>query len=261
MTVSSRSNTVAALVLGMAIAGSAHASRLQQESPAASTAAARTITSDRSIDDVSRTTCPTGIEHFLPGSYYYCVGVRDVARGENDQARSMLEIAAAWGSKPAEFLLGMGYYKGDIQPLDRARGLAWMGLAAERKDPAYTAIFASAWKHATAQEQASAQALWRSMRPVYGDERAARRAEARFRHERDALVSNSIYGATICIGGLTSGNIDPHVKASDSDTWCQTGQPVDLVAQTLDVYAERLFDGWSGHVSVGPMRAVSSPSK
>jgi hypothetical protein len=70
------------------------------------------------------------------------------------------------GSKPAEFLLGVGYYKGDLQPRDRARGLAWLGLASERKDPTYLAIFASAWKQATPQEQANAQQLWHSMVPT-----------------------------------------------------------------------------------------------
>lgn len=246
----------------MAISAAAHASRpIQQMQVAASMPAVRTITPDQSIDAVSRTECPTGIEHFLPGSYYYCVGARDVARGKNDQARAMLEIAAAWGSKPAEFLLGMGYYKGDTQPLDRGRGLAWMGLAAERKDPVYTAIFASAWKHATPQEQTRAQALWRSMLPVYGDERAAKRAEARFAHERDALMSHAVYGATICINGLTSGTIFPGAKTNNPDSWCQSAQSVELVAQTLDVYAGQLFDGWAGHVSVGPLKTVPAASK
>ncbi|WP_140649171.1 hypothetical protein [Rhodanobacter glycinis] len=215
---------------------------------------------DRSVEDLATVYCPRGLERFLPGSYYYCVGVRDMAKGNNARSREMLRIAASWGNKSAQFLLGMGYFKGDVEPLDRPLGLAWMGLASERRDPTYAAIFSSAWKGATTQEQARAQELWRSMLPTYGDARAARRAELRFKHERDALVSNAAYGARVCISGLSSNQV-VSARPRNDDTLCSYAQPVDFVAKKLDVYAEQLFDGWSGHVMVGPMKIVpSSPN-
>ncbi|MEP7185726.1 MAG: hypothetical protein ABI767_07800 [Rhodanobacter sp.] len=254
---------VSAVALGL-LAVSQRNVACQQNSPAGSTAMASAMTpefkADRSVEQLAQLNCPSGIEHFLPGSYYYCVGVRDVARGENNQARSMLQIAAGWGSKPAEFLLGVGYYKGDLQPRDRARGLAWLGLASERDDPTYLAVFASAWKQVTPQERASAQQLWRLMLPTYGDRHAAHRAELRYRHEREALVRNAVYGATVCIAGLNARQVFSAQPGND-DSLCKATQPVDLAAKRLDVYAEQLFDGWAGHVTVGELKPLPVLSK
>lgn len=235
-------------------------------SPATQSGAAPEFTNRRSVEELAQMDCMPGIERFLPGVYYHCVGVRDAARGKHDRARAMLEIAAGWGSKPAEFLLGVGYYKGDLQPKDRARGLAWLKLAAERKDPTYLAIFASAWKQATPQEQADAQQLWRSMMPVYGDQRAARRADLRFRHERDALLARrQTNGQRTCIAGLTTGKIEPLpvMKGFEDNTSACGGSDVAavFVADRLNSYAEQLFDGWQGHVSVGDLQAVPASPK
>jgi hypothetical protein len=220
---------------------------------------------DRTVESLGKTYCPQGLEHFLPGSYYYCVGVRDLAKGNYARSRRMLRIAAGWGNKSAQFLLGIGYFKGDTGQRDRPLGLAWMGLAAERRDPNYSAIFTSAWQQATPQERARAQALWQSMLPTYEDAHAARRAEMRFEHARDALVARSSAGQQVCIAGLNVSRIStvvPEYTATNNLSACGGADlPVELVAKKLDVYAEQLFDGWAGHVSVGALKAVGVPSR
>ena len=239
---------------------------LSVASAATTGAAAPEFKVHRSVEELAQLDCLPGVERFLPGIYYHCVGVRDVARGKNDRARSMLEIAAGWGSKPAQFLLGVGYYKGDLQPRDRARGLAWLKLASERKDPTYLAVFASAWKQATPRERAGAEQLWRSMLPVYGDQRAARRAALRFRHERDALLARrQTNGQRTCLAGLTTGKIEPLpvMKGFEDNTSACGGSDVAavFVADRLNSYAEQLFDGWKGHVSVGDLQAIPASSR
>lgn len=227
------------------------------------------IKPDWDVEALAKGYCPAGLERFLPGSYYYCVGVRDLARGDTARSRSMLKIAAAWGSKSAEFLLGIGYYKGDSWPLNRPLGLAWMGLAAERKDPAYTSIFTSAWKQATPQEQAAAQILWEEMLPKYGDARAAHRAALRYSHERDAMTRNAVYGAKVCIEGINAGKLTsaPVGTAGNAfeqlsnDSPCPSALPPSMVADRLDRFAEQLFEGWTGHVIVGTLQQVPAPSK
>lgn len=260
---------VSAAALGLAAASQGSLARQQMPamgSPASASTAAPEFKIDRSVDQLAKLNCLPGVERFLPGVYYHCVGVRDVALGKYDRARSMLEIAASWGSKPAEFLLGVGYYKGDLQPRDRARGLAWLGLASERKDPTYLAVFASAWKQATPQEQASAQQLWRSMLPTYGDQRAARRAALRFRHEHDALLARrQTNGQQTCIAGLTVGKIEPlpvYWSFEGLASACGGGEvSAVFVAKRLEVYAGQLFDGWEGHVIVGDLQAVPAASR
>lgn len=257
---------VLAGALGLASAARA-ASVDQQKSPAttAGTSSASLFEADRTVDDLGKAYCPQGLEHFLPGSYYYCVGVRDLARGNYSRSRRMLRIAAGWGNKSAQFLLGIGYFKGDTGQLDRPLGLAWMGLAAERRDPNYSALFTSAWQQASPQERARAQVLWQAMLPKYEDAHAARRAEMRFEHERDALVARSSAGQQICIAGLNVSRIStvvPEYQRNNNMSACGGADlPVELVAKKLDVYAEQLFDGWAGHVSVGALKAVEAPSK
>lgn len=211
-----------------------------------------------SLEEAANMPCPPGLERFVPGVYYYCVGARDLARHNDGRGREMLELAAAWGSKPAQLTLGVGYFKGDAMPLNRPLGLAWLGLAAERRDPAYVAIFKSAWDKAGPEEQARAQALWQSMRPKYGDEHAAHRAERRYRHERWELVRNEIYGARACIAGINVGQVVRSEGVGGPD--CIGSSSVTLAAKKIDVYADSLFDGWSGHVSVGQLEPVT-PAK
>lgn len=214
------------------------------------------------LHKLSQVSCPQGYEYAIPGIYYYCVGIRDIAKGNADRARSMLEIAASWGNKQAQFALGMSYYKGDVQALDRGRGLAWLGLAAERQNPTYVAIFKSAWGQATPEERARGSTLWKSLLPDYGDKRAARRAERRYRNERTRMMANSVYGAVVCMAGTTTGRIDTpgNREMNKSDIDCGA-QPVEFVVHKMDAYADDLLDGWVGHVTVGPLQQAPAPSK
>lgn len=198
---------------------------------------------DRSLDEVGASYCARGLERFLPGSYYYCVGRRELAKGRSAASANALEQAARWASKQAQFLLGVGYYKGDFVPLDRARGLAWLTLAAERGDVVYQAVLNSAREQALPDELRHAEHLLQDMKMIYGDEVAARRAERRYRRERDALTRGEVYGAVICIEGL---NVD-HIGSGG----CQAAQPVWMVARQVDSHAAELFQGWQGHVTVG----------
>ena len=257
-----RWNTVAVIfALALGLVSLTHAGVVSQQATpvsSASVTAPDIFKPDRSVEDLAKAYCPRGLERFLPGSYYYCVGGRDMATGNTARSRRMLQIAAGWGNKSAQFLLGMGYYKGDVEPLDRPLGLAWMGLAVERRDPTYSAIFNSAWQRATPQERARAQTLWQAMLPTYGDARAARRAELRFKHERDALLARGTMGQQTCIAGLNVASISavfPEYTGNDTTSPCAGAElPVEILAAKLDVYAEQLFDGWAGHVTVGPLQ-------
>ncbi len=249
------------MVGGMA---SAHASGTWQDarSVASSLADAKTAKSDQGLADLQQTNCPAGLERFVPGSYYYCVGVRDLARNEPENGAAMLKTAAGWGNKSAQYLLGVSYYRGAGLPMDRAQGLAWLELAAERKDPTYIAALQEAMREATPDEQAKASTLWQSMVSTYGDSHAARRAERRYRHERDVLMQNEVYGSKVCIAGITSVDVaraDPRVPDYDSESQCRNAQPVALAAAKLDTFEDQLLEGWSGHVSVGQLQQVSSP--
>lgn len=221
------------------------------------------------LAELGKLGCAPGLERFLPGVYYYCVGARDLARHRDASGVEMLKLAAAWGSKPAQFTLGVGYFNGDIAATDRARGLAWLGLASERRDSSYQAVLRSAWKQATPAEQARANALWKAMLPTYGDARAARRAERRYQHERDQLLGSITLGQRICIAGLTQRDMaaipTPKIGTTLSpfqlSIGCPGGAPASFVLHRLDGFAGSLFDGLEGHVTVGPLSPVREQGK
>jgi hypothetical protein len=210
--------------------------------------------------------CPEGLERFLPGEYYYCVAVRQLARRQYGKGLDTLKTAAAWGSKPAQYVLGLSYYRGDIGAADRPLGLAWLALAAERRNPDYAVAFRSAWQLASEGEHQRANALWRELRPTYGDAYAAPRAEARYRRARADLLKDEHNGAQVCIGGLTVDQIPPPSRPrpgqlADIMNPCPGALPAGLAARQLDGYADDLLDGWAGHVQVGPLRTVAGPDR
>lgn len=233
-------------------------------SPPAATApppAREGFSQDRTLEEVSQSYCATGLERFLPGSYYYCVARRELAKGNQARSTAALMDAAKWGSKQAQFLLGIGYLKGDNAPQDRARGLAWLALAAERKDVVYLGVLKSAMAQASDEERTRADQLYRHLLGIYGDEVAAVRAERRYRRERDALMRGEAYGAQICIDGLNATR-PPAARQDDPDqSFCPSRSPVWLVARQVDERAAELFQGWMGHVTVGDLQKVSASGK
>lgn len=209
--------------------------------------------------------CPDGLEHLLPGIYYYCAGARNLARGHYASGRSLLQVAAAWGSKPAQFTLGVAYFNGDVAAQDRPLGLAWLGLAAERDDPSYQAVFQSAWRKATPAEHARANVLWKSMRGKYDDAHAAVRARRHYLYLRDQMVTGQAFGARWCVSGLTGANMergrgDASQQGRDSTVvGCANEVAGDVLVNQVDTYAASLFDGMEGHVTVGSLQQVSLP--
>lgn len=242
------------------LAGSAQAADSPQ-SGADGAAARNAFKPDRTPEEVSQSYCATGMQRFVPGSYYYCVGRRELARGHHARSTAALIEAARWGSKQAQFLLGVGYFKGDNPPQDRALGLAWLGLAAERGDAVYLGVLKSAMAQATGEEKARASQRYLELLGSYGDDVAAVRAERRYRRERDQLMRGDVYGAEICIDGLNATR-PPAARADDPDqNVCPSRLPVALVARQVDDSAEEVLRGWAGHVTVGEPRNVSLPSQ
>lgn len=268
---------IRAAVLVAAVISSAHAAGVPPGAmPVQATVAAPDSDATHRNDKLPQIDCPSGLERYLPGSYYYCVAVHDQLGGKSARSIDMLKTAARWGSKPAQFLLGIGYFNGDTVAMDRAQGLAWLTLAAERRDAYYLAVLALAQKQASVAERERASALSQALLPEYGDAHAARRAEQRYRRARRELVRDEVFGARVCLSGsitmnvaAASGSEPPLATSRSADQMgqpggppaCDTGQPVEQVAKQIDAYADLLFEGWSGRVTVGELQKLPVPGK
>lgn len=195
--------------------------------------------------------CVPILEKLLPGEYHYCVAVHDWQRGDNRAGAFEAKYAATWGEKRAQFALGVDYFNGRRGlPVDKVQGLAWLTLAAERKDPYYVSILASARAQSTPEEQHQAAALVAKMLPDYGDAHVADYAERRFRTQWWA-IRDHVWDA------LSVSHLDPWSNRTGVEIeGLGVVQPM-MALRKLQDAGNTYFHGW-GQVTVGPLVPVNS---
>lgn len=202
----------------------------------------------------SSTQCVPILERLLPGEYHYCEAVKDWQAHKDREGLAEAKYAALWGEKRAQFDLGVYYFNGSHGIARNAPlGLAWLTLAAERKDPHYVALLTSAKAEASQEDQADAKAILSKMQPLYGDQAAAKRAGKRYQAQMWSLRDH--------IWNVLSTNImDPWSDdvAMEIDG-LGTVQPL-MALQALQHEGDTYFQGWAGDVSVGPLVRVVSQS-
>lgn len=213
--------------------------------------------------------CVDTYYHYLPGMIDYCLGLRHWQKGRYQNGLEFLELAAGWGSKEAQYTLGLIYYNGHHVTADRALGIAWLELANERRnDPQIALATRSAIALATAPQRERAQRLFRKMRQRYGDKVAAARAWRHFKHysqwvaaERMGLPPEGCVVPPGAIGGSMS-PVDPTQKPSFKNPKIYSGPCISF--KKYDGEARKLsnvyFRGWEGRVTVGPLRNVPAPA-
>ena len=139
-----------------------------------------------------------------PGETFFYNGVEAESKGDPKLAAGMFRVSASWAYKPAQYNLGVMYFKGDGVAQDKALGMAWLALAAERsEDGAYAAARDAAYADMTTDEFARANVLWREMRKTYGDASALKRARNRWLQSRAAKTGSHVGGGTgpLAVGG------------------------------------------------------------
>jgi hypothetical protein len=209
--------------------------------------------------DLAGTACAIGLEKFLPADYYYCVAGQRYGLHDYGQAQRFFHEAAAWASKPADYVLGTMALDGDHQPTNRPLALAWYGLAAERHTDRFVKAYTTLRKHMSAEEIAQAGKLLQTLRPHYSDATAAHRAETRY-HDGMRLLRQTANQSNYCIAGmhdfrnLAGASINPAQFALDCPSTTQ-------VAAQIDQRAALVFEDWYGHTSVGNPQQVRPASE
>jgi hypothetical protein len=150
--------------------------------------------------------CPTALEQILPGDYYACAAHAAYGRENYHKMVELLEESAYWANKDAQYVLGLTYFNGDDTPdvpQNRPLGLAWLALAAERKNKQYVLTYSEASARATPAELREAQVLLGKMKLKYGDSVAATRAIKRFNHNIQDIDDAAREGGTTYLNGYT----------------------------------------------------------
>lgn len=227
--------------------------------------------------------CNDAYYGYLPGLVDFCLGLHQWQRGRYENGIEFLKLAAGWGSKSAQFMLGMIHYNGRHVPVDRALGIAWLELANERhNDPRIGTVAKSAVKWATPAEQQRGQQLFQTMRAKYGDNVAAARAWTQYEHQvryaaylrggglAEMTSRNCMFLPAAQAGaggfevsqpaqaeGFAARGKKPRIDASGV---CVPFVVFDRGAQHL---SKTYFHGWEGHVTVGDLQkepATSAPA-
>jgi len=163
-----------------------------------------------------------------PGEYYFMVAVHAFRKNDFAFAIQMYEVAASWAFKPAEYNLGVMYSRGQGVPVDMARGMAWMALAAERNEKRYVDAREVIYAELTKEQFEQANCIWRELKKTYGDEVALRRARARW-----AQVKSSMTGSRVgSVGNLSVGMPNANMGDPSNQKKQTTGANVHTSAGT-----------------------------
>jgi len=215
-----------AAIVALPVAAATEASNAQTPAPA-------------KTDDGKIYGCIMGMERILPGDYYACRARYHFQRKHYRSTVESLEESAYWANKDAQYSLGLMYFNGDTPgiPANRPLGIAWLALAAERKNPVYVQMYAAARAQSTADENKAAGQLWQKMRLKYGDKVAGLRALRRFNHEIEPLEDAANSGGILYLNGYS-----PYPETAS------------VIVNDLHTQADKAFDGLVGTVTVGSLQ-------
>ena len=202
--------------------------------------------------------CDPVLAKELPGDFDFCLAARYWSAGRHDKAVEFLRLAAGWGDKAAQMALGVAYFNGDGVPQDRALGLAWLGLAAERGGARASGLFVSARSQVDAAEFARADELYQQMRTKYADKVAAVRADNHYRRAVRALQGDPAYGMGRCMAGygyVAFSNPGDRAQNTGADKTlpCSMASEHTMLA-AIEQHYEVYVEGWHGRVTVGPVQ-------
>lgn len=213
-----------------------------------------------------------------PGLYYFDLGAQAFKKGDYRHAVDMYKVAASWAYKPAEYNLGLMYFRGQGVATDRARGAAWMVLAAERGIPLYVKARDLMITALSKAEFQRTDEVWNQLKPTYGDAVALRRAKARWAQVKSATTGSRLGAAAsehLMVGG--SGSESPNIHGSNPGTGA-IGVPTPVTGwgvfkgaaitdgsvayrqfqQSDDPYDPVFMKDRTGTVTVEPMQQIKS---
>lgn len=135
-------------------------------------------------------TADTPLADGRPGQYYFNIGAYAFTHNDYAFAVQMYEVSASWAYKPAEYNLAVMYALGQGTPVDLPRAMAWMRLAAERKNPKYLKAQALVEANLKPGDSSKADAILKELEPTYGDKSALRRAKNRWAQVQSATTGS-----------------------------------------------------------------------
>jgi hypothetical protein len=211
-----------------------------------------------------------------PGVYFFKLAAQAFEKKHYKYAIEMYRIAASWAYKPAQYNLGIMYFRGQGVPVDRPLGAAWMVLAAERGTPQYVQARDLMVSHLSDAEFAQVNVLWKQLKPTFADATALHRAEVRWAEVRSQMTGSHVGGISgpLHVGSAGGGR---HAAGAPSSTPAAVLNPVATsgfeitgshaidgtvayrqLRESKNPYDPRFQENPTGTATVGPLTPVKS---
>lgn len=159
-------------------------------------------------------------EHFRrshPDLVHRLAGQAHFEDGELEQARAEFALAAGFGDKLSQAMLGEIYWEGQGVKADRSLAYAWMDLAAERGFVSFVAKREQYWKALQPDERARALELGSTLYQSNGDQVALPRMGMK--------LKQGLYGSLAARKGLGVGRGSVILPANGSRVTIRSGTP------------------------------------
>lgn len=164
-----------------------------------------------------------------PGVKFFTLGVRAFRKGDYRHAIDMYKVAASWAYKPAEYNLGIMYFKGMGVPVNRSLGAAWMFLAAERGTSQYVYARHLMVADLDGAERTQAYALLQELENTYSDKIALHRAKMQWAITKAGVTGSRASGGAggeYLMVGSGNGAHPPALYGKDASLPTAAGTPI-----------------------------------
>ncbi|MGH8122723.1 MAG: hypothetical protein ACREPT_08100 [Rudaea sp.] len=182
--------------------------------------------------------------NFFPGKYFEYKAQFYLRKKDYREALDLFELAGFWANKVAQYNAGLMYYNGIGVPVDKVRGVAWLGIAAEEHDDLAVRALEVAYASLNAEEKQQANLTWKQLDEKYGDAVALPRALRRFNVEA--------HGATGSHLGFLA-NLQVYETGTDGSSLGQSGF---TYYRGQGNERDALIGQITGHVTVGAVRPL-----
>lgn len=166
----------------------------------------RMVLRDTTSDELATQT--RGLLAARPDVRWRMIGERARAEGRHEQAYLSFRRAARHGDKKSQSILAHMHHDGSGAVRDPVLAFAWMAVAAERGDRAYTRLRDSYWRQLDADQRADARARARDLRAEYGDAAALPRLQRSIRLARHQSTGSRLGYAGLLEVTAIDGNRD-----------------------------------------------------
>jgi hypothetical protein len=213
---------------------------------------------------------------YLPGKYYE-QQAQIAAKAKNfRRALEMYQKAGYWGNKVSQYNVGMLYINGaEGVPVDKVRGTAWLGIAAQTHVPYVDKALTDAYAGLNAGERAAAGELWKQLKPDYADavtlDRASKVFNAQYLRDKGTINGPPEY-TTITYGNFGGGGgdqaahpvFDPTTGALQGGRNSADSHSVNaarFLSAVKDQFSDFVHVQFGGDVSVGEPESIAEHDK